>query len=138
VGSKNFKNHLDGYDQSELLLNNGKTKRKEFFYFTETKFHAVRYGDWKFMFVKQDDWFMSPQQSLSSPIVTNLKLDPFERMQTTRGYGEWMEQRLYMAGPAGKVIGKMLQSFKEFPPSQKSNSVQLDNAFKVLTDGPSN
>ena len=138
VGSKNFKNHLDGYDQSELLLNNGNSKRKEFFYFTETKFHAVRYGDWKFMFVIQDDWFMSPQQTLSSPIVTNLKLDPFERMHTTRGYGEWMEQRLYMAGPAGKVIGKFLQSFQEFPPSQKSHSVQLDNAFKVLTDGPSN
>ncbi len=138
VGGKTYKNHLDGYDQSDLVLNNGKTKRKDFFYFTETTFHAVRYGDWKFMFRDQEDWFMSPQQSLSSPIVTNLKLDPFERMHKTRGYGEWMEQRLYMAGPAGKVIGNLLQSFKEYPPSQKSNSIQLDNAFEILNKAPSN
>ena len=138
VGDKKFKNHLDGYDQSDLVLNNGKTKRKEFFYFTESKFHAVRYGDWKFLFVDQKDWFMSPQQSLSSPIVTNLKLDPFERMHKARGYGEWMEQRLYMAGPSGKVVGALLKSFQEFPPSQIGTTVQLDNAFKVLSEAPSN
>ena len=138
VGKTTFKNHLDGYDQSDIVLNNGKTKRKEFFYFTESKFHAVRYGDWKFSFITQEDWFMSPQLSLSSPIITNLKLDPFERMYHARGYGEWMEQRMYMAGPAAKIVGAFLQSFKDFPPSQIGTTVQLDDAFKVLSEAPSN
>lgn len=136
IGNRTYKNHLDGYDQSDLLLNNGKSKRKEFFYFTETTFHAVRYGDWKFQFVDQEDWFMAPQITLSSPIITNLKLDPFERMHRTRGYGEWMEQRMYMAGPLSQVIGGLVKSFIEYPPSQKSNSVQLDDALKILTSGP--
>ena len=96
----------------------------------------MRYGDWKFQFVDQEDWFMSPQTKLSSPIITNLKLDPFERMYRTRGYGEWMEQRMYMAGPLGQVIGGLVKSFIEYPPSQKSNSVQLDDAIKILTSGP--
>jgi hypothetical protein len=56
--------------------------------FTETKFHGLRYGDWKLLFVEQDDWFRSPQLSLSTPIVTNLKLDPFERFHEARGYNE--------------------------------------------------
>ena len=79
---------------------------------------------------------MSPQTTLSSPIITNLKLDPFERMHGTRGYGEWMEQRMYMAGPVGKVVGGLVKSFIEYPPSQKSKSVQLDDALKILTSGP--
>lgn len=138
VGNKTFRNHLDGYDQSDLILNNGKSKRKEFFYFTETTFHAVRYGDWKFMFVDQEAWFQSPQTPLSTPIITNLKLDPFERMHETRGYGEWQEQRGFMTGAAGKVLGTFMQTLKEYPPSQESNSFKLSDAFEMLNSSPSN
>jgi arylsulfatase len=52
IGGKNYKVHLDGYDQSDILLNQGKTKRKDFYYFTETTFHGMRYGDWKLLFTK--------------------------------------------------------------------------------------
>lgn len=138
VGGKTYRNHLDGYDQTDLILNNGKSKRKEFFYFTETTFHALRYGDWKFMFRDQEEWFQSPQLQLSTPIVTNLALDPFERMHKARGYGEWQEQRLYMAGPAAKILANFIHSFKEYPPSQKSNTVQLGDAFNLLNKAPSN
>lgn len=42
VGDTTYRVHLDGYDQSDILLNNGETKRNEFFYFTETTFHGLR------------------------------------------------------------------------------------------------
>lgn len=136
IGSKTYKNHLDGYDQSDLVLRNGKSHRQEFFYFTETTFHGIRYGDWKFMFIDQEKWFQSPQLPLSTPIITNLKLDPFERMHGARGYGEWQEQRGYLMGAAGKVIGQFIQSLKEYPPSQSSESFKLSEIFEKVSSPP--
>ncbi len=128
IGGKSYKVHLDGYDQSDLVLNNGKTKRKDFYYWTETTLHGVRYADWKVLFIDQEKWFRAPQIELSTPIIINLKHDPFERMLEARGYDEWAENRAYMFGPAGKQTMSFLNTFKEFPPSHPSVSVKLAEA----------
>jgi arylsulfatase A-like enzyme len=132
IGGRNYKVHLDGYDQSDILLNQGKSKRKEFYYFTETKFHGLRYGDWKLLFVDQEGWFRSPQTSLSTPIITNLKLDPFERFHEARGYDEWAENRSWLLGQVGPIMADFIGTFKEFPPSQESMSVQLDDVSTMI------
>jgi arylsulfatase A-like enzyme len=54
-GTTYEKIHLDGYYQSDVTTGKGSSKRKEFFYFTETTLHGVRYSDWKFLFKKQDN-----------------------------------------------------------------------------------
>jgi arylsulfatase A-like enzyme len=132
IGGKTYRVHLDGYDQSDILLNNGKSNRKEFYYFTETTLHGMRYGDWKVLFRDQEHWFRSPQPELSTPIITNLKLDPFERFHEARGYDEWAENRSWILGQVGVHLGEFLQTFKEFPPSQESMSVQFDDFNKML------
>ena len=132
IGDKTYKVHLDGYDQSEILLNNGKSERKEFFYFTETTLHGMRYGDWKVLFRNQEKWFRSPQPVLSTPIVINLKLDPFERFIEARGYDEWAENRSWVLGQIGGHLSAFLETFKEFPPSQESYSVQLGDFSALL------
>ncbi|NMM48279.1 arylsulfatase [Marinigracilibium pacificum] len=132
IGGKSFKVHLDGYDQSDILLNNGKSKRKEFYYFTETTLHGMRYGDWKVLFRDQKHWFRSPQPLLSTPIVTNLKLDPFERFHDARGYDEWAENRSWVLGQIGSHLGSFLETFKEYPPSQESFSIQLGDFNSML------
>ena len=132
IGTMNYKVHLDGYDQSDMILSKGKTKREEFFYFTESKFHAVRYKDWKVVFIDQEKWFRSPQTSLSSPYVINLKQDPFERMIYARGYDEWAENRSWVFGPAGLMVGKFVQTFKDFPPSQASMSLEVGNLAEMI------
>lgn len=133
ANGKEFKVHLDGYDQSDLVLNNGKTKRKEFFYFTETTLHGMRFEDWKFLFIDQEKWMHAPQTELSTPIVINLKLDPFERMLKARGYDEWAEDRAYMFAPAGQAVAQFLATFKDFPPAQESMNVKFgDLADKML------
>jgi len=104
IGGKTYKVHLDGYDQSGILLNNGKSARKEFFYFTETVFHGMRYGDWKLLFIDQEEWFRAEQVPLSTPMLINLKLDPFERFIHARGYDEWSENRSWILGQAGRGI----------------------------------
>lgn len=82
-----YKVHLDAYDQSDMILNGGKTKRKDFYYFTETTFQGFRYGDWKFLYKKQEKWFNATREELSTPFIINLKLDPFERFIEGGGRG---------------------------------------------------
>ena len=125
--------HLDGYDQTDLITATGPTKRKEFYYFTETKLHGIRYGDFKFLFVKQDKWFNGVQQNMISPLVTNLKLDPFERFHKARGFDEWQENRAWTYAPAFGQIGVLLKSLKEFPPRMASLDFNIDEALKGLT-----
>lgn len=133
INGKTYKVHLDGYDQSDLVLRNGKTKRKDFYYFTETTFHGLRYEDWKLLFIDQEKWFRSEQVPLTSPYIINVKLDPFERFIHARGYDEWAENRSWIFGPAGQQIAKFVMTFKEFPPSQKSMSLQIDNVSKFIS-----
>jgi arylsulfatase len=125
--------HLDGYDQTDLITATGPSKRKEFYYFTETKLHGVRYGDFKFLFVKQDKWFNGVQQNMISPLVTNLKLDPFERFHKARGFDEWQENRAWTYVPAFGQIGVLLKSLQEFPPRMASLDFNIDEALKGLT-----
>ena len=132
IGGRTYKVHLDGYDQSDLLLNQGKSKRKDFYYFTENTFHGLRYGDWKLLFIDQEEWFRAKQVPLTSPYVINLKQDPFERLIHARGYDEWAENRSWVFGPAGTQIAKFVGTFKEFPPSQKSMSVQVSNISQAI------
>lgn len=134
VGKKKFKVHLDGYDQSDMLLNAGKTKRKEFYYFTETTFHGMRYGDWKLLFIDQEEWFRGKQIPLTSPFIINLKLDPFERFIHARGYDEWAENRSWILGAAAPKIGEFVASFKKFPPTQESMSVQVTDVAGMISN----
>ena len=108
IAGKKYKVHLDGHDQSDILLNQGKTKRKDFYYFTENTFHGMRYGDWKLLFIDQKEWFRAEQIPLTSPFIINLKLDPFERFIHARGYDEWAENRSWLFGPAGGMIAQFV------------------------------
>ncbi len=132
AGSISYKVHLDGYDQSDILLKNGKTKRKEFFYFTETTLHGLRYGDYKVLFRDQKSWFRSTQDVLTTPFIVNLKLDPFERFVEARGYDEWAENHSWIIGQVGSVLGPFIASFKDYPPSQEGLSIQVSDFYSMI------
>lgn len=38
--------------------------------------------------------------------------------------------------PAQAIVGQFLQSFREFPPSQKAGSFGIGQALEALQDGP--
>lgn len=132
VGDMTYKVHIDGIDQTDLITAKGPTKRKEFYYFTEATLHGLRYGDFKFLFVKQDKWFNGVQQKMLTPLVTNLKLDPFERMHEARGFDEWQENRAWTYAPAFSQIGVFIESFKDYPPRQASFEVNIEDAARAL------
>ncbi|WP_333983789.1 arylsulfatase [Ectopseudomonas khazarica] len=125
--------HLDGYNQIPMLTGQGPTSRNEFFYFTETTLHGVRIGNWKFLFKKQDKWFNGVQQDLVSPLITNLKLDPFERFHEARGFDEWQENRSFALPLALEKINELMQSLNDYPPRMKSLDFDIDEALRSLT-----
>jgi arylsulfatase len=122
IGDRTYKVHLDGYDQTPMLTKEGSSNRKEFFFFTETSFHGVRYGEWKFLFTKQDRWFNGVQQELNTPLITRLDLDPFERFHEARGFDEWQENRSWAIPAALGIVQKFVQSFEDYPARQTSFS----------------
>lgn len=135
IGGQKYKVHLDGYDQTPILAQTGPSNRMEFFYFSETTFHGVRYGEWKFLFTEQDKWFNGIQNKLVSPLITRLDLDPFERFHNSRGFDEWQENRSWALAPAMVVVQTFLKSFEEYPPRQSSLDFDLSSVIKDMSEG---
>ena len=142
VGKRDYKVHLDGYNLLPALK--GETKewpREEFLYWTDDgSVAALRFKNYKVTFMMQDahgvDVWRNPYTALRAPMLTNLRMDPFERaFDETIGYDEWWVDHMFMFAPAGAYIGQWLQSFKEFPPRQKPGSFNLDRVMEAITKG---
>jgi len=139
AGDKNFKVHLDGYNQIDYLSGKStKGKRDEFFYFSDDgDLLALRYQRLKIHFMIQEatgiDVWRRPFTTLRAPIFFDLEVDPFERGQEGMGYNDWWYRRSYMAVPIQRIVGKTLMTFKDFPPRQKPASFTIDQAMEALT-----
>ncbi|GAB5405873.1 MAG: arylsulfatase [Aureliella sp.] len=139
VGDKMFKVHLDGYDQSDYLSGKSDTSaRQEFFYFSDDgDLLAVRVGRVKAHFMVQDatgmDVWRNPFRTLRAPIFFDLHVDPGERAMEGIGYEDWWYRRAFLALPLQQVVGKMMATFKQFPPRQKPGSFTIDQASDALS-----
>ena len=121
AGDKNFKVHLDGYNQMETLLGKGESKRKEVIYYEGTTLQAVRYGDWKAHFIVQNEGWFGPKERLGAPLLFNLRRDPLERAAEESGhYIEFLGKNMWAFGPAKRIIQRHLATFKEFPSRSES------------------
>jgi arylsulfatase len=100
---------------------------------------ALRYGNWKATFLLQEaeglEVWQRPFVELRAPILTNLRMDPFERARDEHavGYQRWYLDRMFMIAPAGAYVGRWLQSFREFPPRQKPGSFNLERVMESVT-----
>jgi arylsulfatase A-like enzyme len=141
ANGKTYKVHLDGYNQTDLLAGNGPSARKEFFYFTDDgDLAGLRYDKWKMVFLAQQaegfDVWRLPLVPLRFPFLIDLHADPFERAPEESGnYERWAIDHAYVVVPAQAIVGKFLQSFKEFPPRQKPASFSVDQALKAMQMG---
>ena len=79
LGDRNYKVHLDGYNQLDFITGKGPSARHEVFYFTESTLGAVRIDDFKYRFTDQPNGWLGGTVKVDWPILTNLRLDPFER-----------------------------------------------------------
>jgi arylsulfatase len=133
-----YKVHLDGYDLLPALQGRAEWPRKEFIYWTDDgSVAALRYGNWKATFLVQRAHglhvWQEPFVSLRAPMLTNLRMDPFELAPDIgMDYGRWFAEHMFMIAPAGAYVGQWLQSFKEFPPRQKPGSFNLDRVMEAV------
>ncbi len=142
VGGKNFKVHLDGYNQLPMFTGKGPTARKEMFYFTDDgDLSALRYNRWKIFFSQQNHHgfgvWMREFTKNRMPILIDLKGDPFERApEEAIGWPKWAIDRMFVFVPAQAFVADFLKTFKDFPPRQKPASFSVDEVLKTLQDTP--
>ena len=133
LGDKTYKVHLDGYDQTPLLTGAGPSNRHEIFYFAEGTLGAVRIDDWKFRLIDQPDGWLGGTVHLDWPVLSNLRLDPFERMQFAKGNNgsfmyvpDFYMHEFWRFVFLQQKVGEYAQTFVEYPPMQRGASFNLE------------
>ena len=53
----------------------------------------------------------------------------------TIDYGRWFIDHVFILAPAATYVGQWLQSFREFPPSQKPGAFNLNRVMEAVTNG---
>jgi arylsulfatase len=139
VGDSSYKVHLDGNNLLPALKGEAPWPRKEFIYWTDDgNVAALRYENWKITFLKQNahgmNVWLHPFEALRAPMVTNLRMDPFELAPDIgMGYQRWYLDHMFVIAPAASYVGGWLQSFREFPPRQKPGSFNLDRVMESVS-----
>ena len=132
LGDKTYKVHLDGYDQTDMITGKGPSKRHEVFYFTESTLSAVRVDDYKYRFTDQPNGWLGATVKVDWPILTNLRLDPFERTGMFDGkngslaYYDWFKFEFWRFVFVQQAIAKFAPTFIEYPPMQAGASFNLE------------
>jgi arylsulfatase len=128
-----YKVHLDGYDQTDLITGKGPSRRHEIFYFTESTLTAVRIDDFKYRFTDQPNGWLGASVKVDWPVLTNIRLDPFERTGMYNGkdngslaYYNWFVYEFWRFTYVQQELAKAAKTFIEFPPMQKGASFNLE------------
>ncbi|KRE20599.1 arylsulfatase [Bosea sp. Root483D1] len=135
-----FRNHLDGFNQLDFITGKtDKSARNEYFYFNDDgALVAMRQGNFKFVFEKQDqqgqmDIWAHPFTPLRVPKMFNLRMDPYEHAEISgSGYDQWRVENAYVIGLAQMKAGAFLETFVEYPPSQRPASFSIEGIRKAV------
>lgn len=83
---------------------------------------------------QQDKWFNGVQEQLTTPLITRLDLDPFERFHEARGFDEWQENRSWALGPADMILARFFGTFEDYPPRQASFDLDAEAIMDAMMD----
>jgi arylsulfatase A-like enzyme len=132
LGEQTYKVHLDGYNQMELITGKGPSARHEIYYFTESTLSAVRIDDYKYRFTNQPGGWLGGTVKVDWPILTNIRLDPFERTGLPSGdkgslaFYNYFVYQFWRFQFVQQQVAKLAQTAIEFPPMQKGASFNLE------------
>jgi arylsulfatase A-like enzyme len=131
-----YKNHLDGFDQMNLLLGKGPSERHELFYFGGPTLGALRIDDFKFQFVQQPYGWPGEKVTTDMPTITNLRQDPFERTSNLRGetlnnfgggyMNDFMAREFWRFVVVQQAVAKLALTAVDYPPMQSPATFNLD------------
>lgn len=139
LGDRTYKNHLDGYNQTDLLTGKGPSKRHEIFYFGGAELGAVRIDNFKYQFYDQPDGWPGPKVILDMPLLYNIRQDPFERtsiQNLAQGSGDYMSgffaREFWRFVFVQDVVAKLGATALEYPPMQDPASFNLAEVKKKI------
>lgn len=139
LGDRTYKNHLDGYNQVDLLSGKGPSKRHEIFYFGGAELGAVRIDNFKYQFYDQPDGWPGPKVPLDMPLLYNIRQDPFERtpiQNLGQGSGDYMSgfyaREFWRFVFVQDVVAKLGATAIEYPPMQDPASFNLSEVKKKI------
>jgi arylsulfatase len=143
VGERSYKNHLDGYNQLDLLLGKSPSSRHELFYFAGAQLGAIRIDDFKFQFIQQPWGWPGEKVITDMPSIVNLRQDPFERTPSSRGeslndsaggyLNDFYAREFWRFVNVQKEVGKLAMTAVAYPPMQAPASFNL-SAIKTKID----
>jgi len=138
LSGKNFKVHLDGYNQLDYLM--GKTKdsaRHEFYYYSDDgDLVGTRIDDWKFVWQEQRipggfQVWSNPLTPLRAPKIFNLRMDPYERADVVSDqYADWLTKNVFLLTFGVMKTAAFLETFVDYPPSQLPASFSVDQIVR--------
>jgi len=142
LNGKTFKNHLDGYNQLDLLTGKGPSARHEFFYFEGPHLGALRADDFKFQFYQQPGGWPGPKVNTDMPGMVNLRQDPFERTPSINGeslnnmgggyMNDFYAREFWRFVQVQQYVGKLAATAIDYPPMQDPASFNLDEVKKKV------
>jgi arylsulfatase len=134
-----FKVHLDGVNLLPFLKGDvPESPREGFLYWSDDgDLMALRVNQWKIVFLEQRSAGLAvwrePLSQMRIPKLFNLRSDPFERGdESTLFYDRWFSDHVWVQITSQVVVGKWLESFKEFPPRAKAASFTIDQVVEAL------
>ena len=115
--------------------------RREFFYFNDDgDLVGLRYENWKVVFEEQRApgtlrvW-AKPFTKLRLVKLFDLRADPHERADiTSNTYYDWFISNAAVVYGSVGIVSRFLETFKEFPPSQRAASFTIDQAVDKLRE----
>ncbi|MFU2325900.1 arylsulfatase [Pseudomonas sp. NFX98] len=140
LAGKNFKVHLDGFNQLDYLTGKtDKSARNEFYYFNDDGvLVGMRFNDWKIVFCEQRapgglQVWSEPFVCLRVPKMFNLRMDPYERADVVSDqYYDWLTKNDYLIFDGTRRSAKFLQTFVDYPPSQRPASFSIDQIREAV------
>ena len=143
LGGQTYKNHLDGYNQMDLLLSKGPSARHELFYFGGAKLGALRIDDFKYQFYQQPLGWPGPKTTTDMPLIYNIRQDPFERTPSINaetlnnlggGYmNDFYAREFWRFVSVQQRVAELAKTAIDFPPMQAPASFNLE-AVKAQVD----
>lgn len=144
LGERTYKNHLDGYNQLELLEGKGPSARQEFFYFGGPQLGAIRIENFKFQFYQQPQGWPGAKVTTDMPTMVNIRQDPFERTpsiggQTLNDLGggymnDFYAREFWRFVSVQDAVKKLAETAIEYPPMQDPASFNLDAVKKQVDE----
>jgi arylsulfatase len=144
LGGRNYKNHLDGYNQMDLLTGKGLSARRELFYFGGPTLGAIRIDDFKFQFYQQPYGWPGEKTTTDMPVMYNIRQDPFERTPSTRGenlntlgggyMNDFYAREFWRFVMVQQEVAKLAQTAIDYPPMQAPASFNLESVKRQVDE----